>query len=883
MKEEFWSKLKDVYLKEDKNTEAYELEQPILEEVFTKIEGKLKDIYDFCEPIGRGGAGIVVHLKDRRLNFDRALKIPRPKEGEKLTDSVRSEIEYLKKIRHENIISIYDMGEVEVSKYQEYPYFVMDYVKDAKDLRKKTLDLLNATSESKKINITMAWIANKFYRIARAVNYLHTQHQIIHFDIKPANIFVDENEKPILSDLGFAKKKTEEGVPTVVGFTLFYAHPDLSQEYLHLSSKNRVRKKVLPMNFKYIWDIYAFGKSLLEILSAVDQKFPDVVVYDYTFVYLHLAACRMLDGKNLYEDQTKTIRAKQIQIGEDLSVYKEGWLELDAPDFGEIKYKTFEEICRDFEKLLRGENFLESVPELNAFYPKRIQSSQGIPAPFSKRVKYIIEHPIFSRLNYVLHLGLLNSIYPTATHTRLEHSIGTFRNCCLYIQSLYNDPYNPLFRQLVDDKDIKSILLASILHDLGYYPLAHEIGEVVKELKHEYFTLKFLDNLKQDKFGHSIRDIIENEEWGWGVKLENVKEIFGIEEGEASLEFGKKNLKTKMLSSIIDGPIDADKLDYLLRDSQNCYLKYGELIDIDRLIRNLTVIITKDTHGRKNLTIGTYEKGQSAAESLTFARYLLYQSLYWHHTSRAIRAMLREAVESATKQDSAIKKKVSKSKGFAQDFEELLDINKWSHEVTIDNVLDLIKKCTDEDGKKLIEMIEQRNYYKRMLTIHIYSIEEAEEQGKLSLLIRFRNVYKKTGFQKRLQDKIRESFQSQLYHLAPYAKVSLMAPEKTDKCIEILSTPKKIICDCPEPVYGAGEKDKLRFIPEPQRLQKNYFVRANIGERVSEVWKEVYFKLMNIASKGRVFCHPDIRDTLMAVLGPDLIKDCLEHVINEFE
>jgi hypothetical protein len=170
-----------------------------------------------------------------------------------------------------------------------------------------------------------------------------------------------------------------------------------------------------------------------------------------------------------------------------------------------------------------------------------------------------------------------------------------------------------------------------------------------------------------------------------------------------------------------------------------------------------------------------------------------------------------------------------------------------------------------------------------MLTIHIYSIEEAEEQGKLSLLIRFRNVYKKTGFQKRLQDKIRESFQSQLYHLAPYAKVSLMAPEKTDKCIEILSTPKKIICDCPEPVYGAGEKDKLRFIPEPQRLQKNYFVRANIGERVSEVWKEVYFKLMNIASKGRVFCHPDIRDTLMAVLGPDLIKDCLEHVINEFE
>ena len=111
--------------------------------------------------------------------------------------------------------------------------------------------------------------------------------------------------------------------------------------------------------------------------------------------------------------------------------------------------------------------------------------------------------------------------------------------------------------------------------------------------------------------------------------------------------------------------------------------------------------------------------------------------------------------------------------------------------------------------------------------------------------------------------------------------ISLLAPTITDKAIEILTLPKKIICDCPEPVHGTS--DILRFIPEPQRLQKNYFRRVKAGERVSEVWKQVYFKLMDIASKGRIFCHPDIKDTLMATLGPDIIQECLESVIKEFE
>lgn len=866
MNDNFWNKLKKLYEEGDGNTEEYDLEQPFLNNVLEKINEKLEDTYDLIEPIGRGGAGIVIRLKDKRLNLDRALKIPRPKkEINELIDSFRSEIKYLNKVRHENIISIHTLGEVEVPDFTfSYPYFVMDYIEGAQDIREKISNLLSSatTKEVKKI---MECIIDKFYKIGEAVKFLHDKHQIIHFDIKPNNILIDENDRPILTDLGFARKKSDEETPQAVGFTYFYAHPSLKTEYFHMSSKNRVRKKMTPNEFKYVWDIHAFGKSLLEILSLIHHSFPEVVVYDYSFVYLHLAACRMLDGRNLPDDQIDRMRVEQSERGGELSVYKETWMGLDVSDFEEIKYKTFEEICRDFEKLLMGEYFLKSVPELNVFYPTRVQSSEGIPAPFSKRVKYIVEHPVFSRLIYVLQVGLLNYVYPTATHNRLEHSIGTFRNCCLYVQSLYNDPYNPLFKQLINEIDIKCVLLASLLHDLGQYPLAHEIEENAKELKHERFTLEFLDNPTNDKFGHTLREIIENEDWGWGVKLDKVKEMLKGKEGERTTF--TMNLKPKMLSSIIDGPIDIDKLDYLLRDSQNCYLKYGDLIDVDRLVRNLTVIITKG----KNVSIGTYEKGQSAAEALTFARYLLYQSLYWHHTGRSVRAMLREAIEPALQG-----KRKGKYSSFYKELKGLLGVTEYPRNITVDDILDLIEKRTDDEGKVIIKLIKHRNYYKRILTIHSYP--PSPGKGKESPLDRFRGVYKKPHFQESLQQEITEVFKNQLSVKDP--KVSLLAPEKTNKTIEILSTPKKIICDCPTPIYGTSEM--LRFIPEPQRLQRNYLTRADAGERVSEVWDEVYFRLMNIVSKGRVFCHPDIRDTLMAAIGPDDIKRCLKKVIGRY-
>lgn len=867
LNEVFWEELKACYESKDGNLSSYSVESPVLKQALQAIESNLSAMYELIDAIDRGGASIVVRVRHKKTQVDYALKLPRPR-GEEILDTVKQEIQHLVRIRHENIIAIHDLGEVAVNG-NPYPYFVMDYIRDAVDLRKRLEQLLSQTKHSSDVGKITRWVAQRIYDVARALEFLHQQ-AIIHFDVKPGNIFVDcaLNDRPILADLGYAKTHTESDDEVVVGFTLFYAHPDLAEHYLSGSSQNRIRKRMSPKNFKYIWDVYALGKSLLELLALIDRAFPDAVGYDGTFSYLHLAACRMLDGRNLSKGEIDRVRKQQY--GDDPASYWETWQRLERREFEEvgIRYTAVPQIVYDLEKLLTNSNVPRDIPELDPFFPHTVQISEFSPAPFTQRVKMVVEHPIFSRLADVPQLGLIRYIYPPATHTRLEHSVGVFQNCCHYVQALYNDPYNPLFKQLVSSDDIKCLLIASLLHDLGQYPFAHELEDMSQIFDHSSITLAFLDNPVADTEGHTIRDIIENPEWGWGIPLDSVHNILAPESGRELLP--RKDLKTRLLASIIDGPVDADKLDYLIRDSYECRLPYGKLIDYDRLVRNLTTVAVPNSGGYCNLELGIYEKGQSAAEALTFARYLLYQALYWHHSARAIRVMLREAVV------AALSKKAGRQKTFVDDFNALLGVKSDAQLVAVNDFLSLVEKWTDDTGRELITLLKRRRFYKRILTIHD---ERPWEEGKDSTWIKMQRVYSSRGFQEDFRRAIVTEFAG-VTSSGTHSKVSLLAQDRVDQVMEILLRKGSIFVDMPNPSYGSEKS--LKIIPEPQRLQRNYLSRLETGERISEVWEQVHYKLMRIAAKGRVFCHPDVRDTLMAALSPEDIRRVLEKLIDDF-
>lgn len=868
----FFESLSKCYPDTHDGRKDYELELPVLKEALAAIESNISSSYRIVEPIGRGGASVVVKVSHSKTGIEYALKLPRPR-GEDYLDTVKQEMQHLIKIRHGNIISIHYMDEVPVREYA-YPFFIMDYIEGAINLRESLEHKIEQAEHSSDLPQITIWLAEKLYGIAAALELLHRL-SIIHFDVKPGNIFVDAglSDRPVLADLGYAKSRTDSEVEVVVGFTVFYAHPDLAAHYYKASSQNRVTKPMIPKNFKFIWDIYALGKSILELLAVVDRAFPDTVGYDITFSYLHLAACRMLDGLNLSNEETHRLRSQQS--GDDLASYFETCQRLSRREFSEdsIKYSSMSQIVRDLDKLNNSSSITYNVPELNFYFPHTVHIAEHGPAPFTLRVKELVEHPVFSRLSEVPQLGLVRLIYPPATHTRLDHSIGAFRNACHYIQALYNDPYNPLFRQLVDSDDLKTILVASLLHDLGHFPFSHELEDLSPILNHSQLTLSLLDNKVTNSKEHTIKEIIEDRDWGWGIPIESIKEVLQPERREQLLS--TRNLKTRLLSSLIDGPIDVDKTDYLIRDSYECRLPYGSLIDYDRLVRNLTIIMAKDNRGYCDPQLGVYEKGQSAAEALTFARYLLYQALYWHHSARAIRVMLRQATMAALTARKR-KGKGGKEESFNDKFVDLLGINSDARKITTDNVLNLIAEWADNSGKEIIELLRQRRFYKRILTIHDERLPDEPGESTWEKLQRVRD-------RRKLQDELHEKIKTEFISFissGSYSKVSLLAKDKTDLTMTILEKENTILVDIPDPSYGAEKS--LKIMPEPQRLQRNYETRLDTSQRISEVWAGIHHKLMRIAAKSRIFCHPDARDTLMAVLKPEDIKAILNSTIDKY-
>lgn len=866
--------LRDLYQRKDGSLEEFNAEAQVLNEALDLISTKLKDTYELLAPVGRGGAGVVIKLQDKQVRALRALKLPRPRKGE-LIESVHNEIDHLTSLAHDNLVRVYAAGEVRVSSLEApYPYFVMEFVDNPMDLEEALTQRLEQAASASDLPSVTDWLASQMSTVSRALRFLHLN-QTLHFDVKPPNVLVDHTGKTIVTDLGFAKRMTTDKTPVVVGFTLFYAHPTLRTAYEHMSSQNRVRRKVAPIEFTVSWDVYALGRTLLQLLAQIDARFPYAVMYDYTFVYLHLLACRMLDGRNLPKDETSRIRSEQANKGKIPSMYLEHWLTLQAEDLAEIKYSTMEQVCDDLEKLVNQDYYLAAVPELSAHYPHRVQVASTAPAPFSNRTKALVEHPVFLRLRSVKQLGIGDAVYPGCTHTRAEHSLGSFRMCWLYLQALLHDAYNPLFRQIASTDDLKCILVASLLHDLGQYPLAHDLEDVaasgLKDLfRHERLTEQWLDNMTADSRGRTIRQILEAAD-GWAIRIDYLRELL-YPADDLALPLDRHGLVLKLLRSIIDGPIDVDKLDYLVRDSKRADLPYGMFLDVDRLVRSLTVVLTKDDHGRTLLTLGAYEKGQSAAESVTFARYELYQALYWHHAIRAIRPMLREVLRSGAFDRSKGKSKTS----FEEAFEQLLGLRSVPREIGVEDILTTLEKYASSHGVELLTMVRKRRFYKRLLTIHSYP----EEEGMPPLLQRFRDVHRNPAFDAGLQEEIRRRFDDYRTGVSG-PQPSTLANERVDPVLDELAKPGRILSDCPPP--RAGSHEKLRFALEPKRRLQNYASRVEVGERVSEVWQQVSFRLMEIASKGRVYCHPEIRDALMAALGPEGIRTAVRKMVAKFE
>ncbi|QEG39842.1 HD domain-containing protein [Roseimaritima ulvae] len=236
--------------------------------------------------------------------------------------------------------------------------------------------------------------------------------------------------------------------------------------------------------------------------------------------------------------------------------------------------------------------------------------------PLTPRVTRLIDSAPLRRLARVSQLGLVAHVYPGAVHSRFEHSLGVYRYALQVLQRLATDP---IFQNSIDARAADTFVAAALVHDIGHWPFCHPIEDMQLPglPRHEELARRALEQPE-------LAELIERD---WT----SIDEICQLLRGP------HENQGTRLLASILSGPIDIDKMDYLMRDSLHAGVPYGRNFDVGRLISSLCVHPDKP-----QLAIG--EKGRTAAEMMVFARYVMFSEVYWHHAVRAATAMLQRAV-----------------------------------------------------------------------------------------------------------------------------------------------------------------------------------------------------------------------------------------------
>ncbi len=204
------------------------------------------------------------------------------------------------------------------------------------------------------------------------------------------------------------------------------------------------------------------------------------------------------------------------------------------------------------------------------------------------------------RLRHITQLGTARLVYPSANHTRFEHSLGVYHLACEALDNLG-----------IEGVQAERVRAAALLHDIGHSPFSHTIEELIYR--------------RTGKYHDDVKDLLTDSEVG-DILRENDLDpdtIAGLIAGEGEL------------GQVVSGELDVDRMDYLVRDAHHTGVPYGT-IDHERLTHELAFL-----DGKLVLAEGNVQ----TAESLLVARALMNPTVYNHHVTRISKSMLQRASE----------------------------------------------------------------------------------------------------------------------------------------------------------------------------------------------------------------------------------------------
>jgi len=296
--------------------------------------------------------------------------------------------------------------------------------------------------------------------------------------------------------------------------------------------------------------------------------------------------------------------------------------------------------------------------------------------PINEAEYYLIQTPFFRRLHDIKQLGLSNLVFPSATHSRFEHSLGVMhlasrvaqkvvevsRRSSKVCSNLFHECSDRVYRAFV-----QVARFAGLLHDLGHLPFSHMLEDAVSDLVfnpaergvsgegllrglgeararisevgfgskiHEAYTIYFTGKLIEivEESGYENLGVL------LGLALGSLNPSLVRVSEELLEDLGVRVEACRLVNNIISsGIVDVDRLDYLVRDAKYTGVIYG-YIDIDRVLESLEVKVEGDS-----VVVKVPPKGFQPVEDVFDARFKMYKTVYYHHKFVGVQIALGNA------------------------------------------------------------------------------------------------------------------------------------------------------------------------------------------------------------------------------------------------
>jgi HD superfamily phosphohydrolase len=297
--------------------------------------------------------------------------------------------------------------------------------------------------------------------------------------------------------------------------------------------------------------------------------------------------------------------------------------------------KTATDLVTALDKLLAGPEYFERrLHESERDDPKQIQRWNGT-VEVRSSVAPFLAHPSIRRLHNLNQLALIHYVYPSAGQTRFDHVLGVLGATQRMWRRL---AHSPTFLLHFKTDDIVKLELLALLHDVNHFPFLHYFQEAgISSVRDASVLRGFLTvpggsglvEPGEDPTGKTLIQLLQP----YGITEDMIRQVLG--DGIPA----DWTVAMQVIKSIVNSGADVDKMAYVVDDAMFTGVPFGRGVDLEGLLAGAD-IAEVDTSLGKRWHLVFDKDALSAVESLCFARYWNFTRIYWHHTNRAIEAMI---------------------------------------------------------------------------------------------------------------------------------------------------------------------------------------------------------------------------------------------------